>query len=489
MCPPDGCPENQALSTHQSLSNHQWKPEPEAAEWIGLQLTRLCHNNPLLNDFSRLLNSRVSGRLIDWIDHLELQSLSGIEESGYREVGNDWYTHSGALLPPVQYGHRDNVYLKVDSVTDFVAANRWRFPFRLHGGPLDPVRSATIELDAPAGLGVVERHGISPTASSITIPAETRVKTLSVFDEFVNRERTFPSEEHGFDALTRLVDQAILDVGQELACDAFFRAERSYWQSRNRAAQVQYMRQQSLGLGWGNHDHHTYRSSRTSFHRLIAVFEQFGFQCRERFYAGAEAGWGAQVLEHGPCGIVIFADVDLSASELSNDFAHQPLDETDTPGTIGLWCALHGEAVFQAGMHHLECQFDFDLARAQLLKQKVRCMPPFTETPYLQQCFTEGERWAVAPYKITRALENNWITDEQAQRFLAEGAIGSHLEILERNDGYRGFNQSGINDIIKRTDPRAFGDDLSPQQIIGQILDVNESVADLEDSSEFILGD
>ena len=46
------------------------------------------------------------------------------------------------------------------------------------------------------------------------------------------------------------------------------------------------------------------------------------------------------------------------------------------------------------------------------------------------------------------------ITPEQADRFRREGALGSHLEILERNDGYKGFNQTGISEIITRTDPR-----------------------------------
>jgi hypothetical protein len=27
--------------------------------------------------------------------------------------------------------------------------------------------------------------------------------------------------------------------------------------------------------------------------------------------------------------------------------------------------------------------------------------------------------------------------------------------VLERNDGYKGFNQTGISQIIRRTDPRA----------------------------------
>ena len=39
-------------------------------------------------------------------------------------------------------------------------------------------------------------------------------------------------------------------------------------------------------------------------------------------------------------------------------------------------------------------------------------------------------------------------------RNLAPIALGSHLENLERNDGFKGFNQQGVSDIIARTDPR-----------------------------------
>ena len=63
---------------------------------------------------------------------------------------------------------------------------------------------------------------------------------------------------------------------------------------------------------------------------------------------------------------MIFADVDLSPDEVAGDFAHEPLAERSELGTVGLWCELHGEAFLEAGMHHLECQFDFEAARAQL---------------------------------------------------------------------------------------------------------------------------
>jgi hypothetical protein len=180
-----------------------------------------------------------------------------------------------------------------------------------------------------------------------------------------------------------------------------------------------------------------------------------GFVCRERFYAGREAGWGAQVMEQHNAGIVTFNDVDLSPDELMNDFAHEPLAERKELGTVGLWCGLHGESFLQAGMHHLECQFDFEALRQQLEAEAgVKTMKPFTDYPYLRQAFTEGERWKVAEDRIATLLKKGQITQEQARQFRESGAIGSHLENLERNEGFKGFNQKGVSEIIAATDPR-----------------------------------
>src|SRR5438477_11931668 len=191
------------------------------------------------------------------------------------------------------------------------------------------------------------------------------------------RKREFADELDGFAHVNQLLDDAIVELGADLTCDLFFTAEREYWQRRNRAAQIQYARQQKLGLGWANHDHHTYRSSRHNFERLIGTWDKLGFVCRERFYAGREAGWGAQVMEHPITGIVTFNDVDLSPDELSSDLTHGTLAEHEKLGTVGLWVALHGESLLQAGMHHLEAQFDFDLVRAQLQADHIRSMKPF----------------------------------------------------------------------------------------------------------------
>lgn len=168
---------------------------------------------------------------------------------------------------------------------------------------------------------------------------------------------------------------------------------------------------------------------------------------------GPRGRLGAQVLEQPESSVVVFADVDLGPDEVAGDFAHQALEPTPALGTVGLWCKLHGEAFLQAGMHHLECRFDFDAAREQLQHAGFEVMKPFTDVPHLKQAFAQGEVWPLDPDRIRAALATGVITREQADQFERSGAIGSHLELLQRDEGYKGFNKAGISKIIRDTDP------------------------------------
>jgi hypothetical protein len=254
-------------------------------------------------------------------------------------------------------------------------------------------------------------------------------------------------------AMARL-DAVLALVDRDVACELFFAEERVFWESRNRAAQIQKRRQDRLGLGWGNHDHHTFRSSREHFADLMEFLGRLGFHKRERYYAGAEAGWGAQILEQLVAGIVVFADVDLMSDETQIDFSSQRLPIASALRTVGLWCGLHGDSFLQAGMHHLEARFDFALLRDQLAKEGVNTMRPFSDFDFLRQAFTEGERWRVQPGRVEALLQKMLITPAQAEGFLRDGAIGSHLENLQRKGGFKGFNQKSVSVIIAATDPR-----------------------------------
>ena len=455
------------LATPNAPSEFQWHPQPEAAALVERLLSEYVAKHARIRDLKTQMHDQTGTRLVDWVDHLIVPPSDSFPSEalgvGY-EIGNDLDTtvwrHSAGMFPPLVVadkrmhgGLTAGFAIKVEDIDDFWQKHGIANKLSPVGAPGGQLRIALIAATSDVGLWIVERHGFTGFTPPTVMPDQIAAAAQH-FQRFTNRERRFDDPAEGFAHVRRLIQAAQADIGVDWATDQFFAAERMYWQARNRAGQSQYARQQRLGFGWANHDHHTYRSSRACFKELIETLEFMGFKCRERFYAGREAGWGAQVMEQHGCGLCVFADVDLSPEEVAEDFAHQPLRERDELGTVGLWCALHGEAFLEAGMHHLEAQFDFDSAREQLRNVEVTSMDPFTNFPFLRQAFTVGEVWPVEPVRIEKLLTAGRITSEQADKFRRDGALGSHLEVLERNDGYKGFNQTGISDIIHRTDPR-----------------------------------
>jgi hypothetical protein len=452
-----------------TLQQYTWEVQPAAARWLSRVVEKLAERNSTIERLRELLRERTGTRLTDWIDHVsigdeEFAALRGeLANVGYvaeTEGSLAVWRHSLGMFPPVLVeAGRVGLGIRCESIEDCLAAlpAELKIPAVAEGDVIGvrggTFRRAKLSVQNGVGLWIIERHGHAAFDRS-EVTSDQIAAAARHLDLFRGRQRAFPGLEDGFRRASELFAAASAELGTAWACDVFFQAEREYWQGRNHAGDVQYARQNKLGLGWANHDHHTYRSSRPAFRELIAVLEQMGFQCRERFYAGREAGWGAQVLEQPECRVVIFADVDLSPEELAGDFAHDPLPERDHLGTVGLWCELHGEAFLEAGMHHLESQFDFDAARAQLAAIGIESMAPFTDFGFLRQAFTKGETWQVDPKRLDRLVRQGRLTSEQAERFRRDGAIGSHMEILERNDGYKGFNQTGVSEIITRTDPR-----------------------------------
>ena len=94
------------------------------------------------------------------------------------------------------------------------------------------------------------------------------------------------------------------------------------------------------------------------------------------------------------------------------------------------------------------------LLREQLAPVRINTMEPFSDFPFLKQAFTEGEQWPVRRERLEKLRAAKLITDEQFQKFATEGAIGSHLENLQRKGGFKGFNQHAVSLIISETDPR-----------------------------------
>ncbi|MBD3374600.1 hypothetical protein GF406_06130 [candidate division KSB1 bacterium] len=445
-----------------SQDNAPWQRYPQAESLIINWLNVAQEENEAIRNMAGRMADETSTRLFDWVDHLQIKDKSADKElrkAGFEieeiESPGTVYTHPAAMLPRIVINSEDSVSLgvaiKAENLQEFMLMNGLTGP--VMGTPFSGYRSTVIHTEGPVAFYAVERRG-TRTLVPLSGGAGETSAYIEAVESWSARPRDLGDEDEAMEHAVEIAEHMCELVGCNLAAHIVLQVERQYWQNRNTAGSIQKMRQDRLGLGWANQDHHTFRSSRHYFPRLVQLFETLGFHCREQFYAGEEAGWGAQVMENPVSGHVLFLDLDLAPDELEIDFAHQPLQERDFLGTVGLWCGLHGDSILQAGMHHLEAQFDFQKLVADLQAYGIETMNPFSDFSYLKQAFTRGERWSVSDSKVHRLQERGLIDDEQAAKFLREGAVGSHLENLQRAEGFKGFNQSNVSKIIRETDPR-----------------------------------
>lgn len=434
-----------------------WPRCPEAAAYFQQLFADFAEKNPLVQQLATRFAEEAGVDILALVDHWILPPADGL--TGHWEAlglvkttlpeGDEVWEHPAARLPRLRVRTKRTtpvLALGVESVEDFVQKNDLALD-SCHGDPDAGYRCAHLTL--PQGeLMPIVRSGYRGFA-----PQEVPAGLTEARTDFSLRLRSEDELATIADASERFVRHQ-KTLGRGRAVEEFFAAERTYYLARNAAARWQYARQQAIGIGWANHDHHTYRCSRTAFPALIQLFVQMGFVCRERFYAGAEAGWGAQVLEHPESRVVIFADVDIAPEELDLDFPNITFASRETLGTIGLWCALHGSSIALAGMHHIECEFLCQKVKDDANAAGYPVMAPFTDLPMLWQAFTVGEPWRVPEERLAPLVAAGHLTHEQAEKFATVGALGSHLEILQRWDGFKGFNKTAVSSIIRDTDAR-----------------------------------
>jgi len=437
-----------------------WNREKDAEELLISMMKDSLGKSKFIYTLSENLHKYTDTRLFDWVDHFIVEQDSHLEEKlidkGFLEedTKGDYkvFHHHKTLLPRVVFKDSfPGIALKVDSICDFL--NVHSINSSIEGTSFSQYRRASVSREGNVELQIVERRG-TRTLEPVYNSPEYLEKYFSAFEKWHKRPRSFHEQEETLDSTIELAKEISNLTGKDLAAHLFCECERKYWQARNKAGQIQKNRQDHLGMGWANHDHHTFRSSRQHFSKLIRFFQALGFHCREKFYAGDQAGWGAQVMENSNAGLALFLDVDLSSEELNFDFSNKSLPEKDVLGTIGLWCALHGESLLKAGLHHLAGNFLFNKLTHNLETDNIQMMKPFSTFPYLKQAFTKGEIWPVDNQKVEKLLEENKIDQKSGEKFLEKGAIGSHLENLQRREGFKGFNQENVSFIIKETDPR-----------------------------------
>jgi len=440
-----------------------WQSEKKAEKIVLDLLKEQTRQNSTLRSFCGKLEGQTSTCLIDWLDHIIVAKSDTVKEqlsaAGFAKEENGStavFRHPGARLPRIVLSKKSDrsqagIAIRVEDLGLFLQINSYQT--QIEGDHCGPYRRAVICQTKGSSFIAVERRG-SNTLQPSSVTAKELRGYLHCRELWQTIPRQIDDKQKTFGSLVQTAKAIIKRTGKDMAAHIICAAERDYWVSKNHVGRVQKMRQDTLGLGWANHDHHTFRSSRRLFPQLVGLFSSLGFEKRERFYAGKEAGWGAQVMENNVAGLSLFLDVDLTLDEIDIDFSQIELPELDTLGTVGLWCELHGDSILNAGLHHLAANANFNQLPKDLAGFDIQFMAPFSDFIYLKQAFSKGEMWPVDPEKLDRLVKTKRLTSEKADRFLTMGALGSHLENIQRREGYKGFNKKNVSSIIKETDPR-----------------------------------
>jgi hypothetical protein len=443
------------MATHLDYRDRDWSPQPapEAAlrRWLDEALTL---NRAAAQWRTRLL-AETGVRFRDLVDHVTFageDSRVNLEAEGWRQAEPGVWRNAAGLFPPHVRGAEDAIWLRVESADAFLAANGLAAP--VEGAQFEPLRRAIAFPGEGVAVGIVERSGGAGFAPEPVEACEIRAARIHL-QCFRARRREFDTVDQGLDHAERLVHAAVGEIGPHRACDLWLKAEREYWMRRCPPGARQKARQDALGIGWANIDHHTYDGSRQYFRRTIGILETLGYELREMLYAGDLAGWGSQVLEQPVIGSTIFADVDLAPHELEIDFAHAELPPLDRHRRAGILSVLHGESILEGGLNHVAALYDQAALRAQLAREGIGMMKPFSSFPFLYQELTEGIPAPVDPARIDRLERAGHLTAAEAEDIRLNGYIATHLENIERNDGYKGFNKPGIDGVLRALDPRA----------------------------------
>lgn len=442
-----------------SYRDREWFPQPEAEDVLNKFLVPLLDACPRTLALRESLQSQCSIRLRDILDHIEFCDdtfVNEIEAAGWKNTSDTIWENDTGLFPAfVYHGGAPCLWMRVEDVRQFKETQT--VETKIEGQENGLARRLKVFEGKSHSLGVFERNGYAgfdlPPVSDAEITMAMRHLQM-----FQSRRREFKSIEKGLAHTQALIDAAVNDIGPYWSCELWFKAERAYWLTRNVAGQWQKSRQDAMGVGWCNIDHHTYDSSRLHFRSTINILEKLGFELREMLYAGDLAGWGSQVLEHPALKSTIFADVDLAPDELDIDFSHEELSPLAKHRRAGLVSALHGESILEAGLNHVAGLYDRRSMHEQLSAAGFEIMAPFSNFENLYQELTVGDKAPIEPTRVDSLEQGGHINKEEADKIRQHGAIISHLENIERNAGFKGFNKLGIDGVLRKLDPRSKAD-------------------------------
>jgi len=415
----------------------RWGRHPEG-EILVTELLDLCRRAiPPFKTLAEEIASRTGTRILDWIDHFVLadgaalrQRLAklGFEPDAAADAGGSWI-HPGAIFPRLLLTGPADMGAGRFARSRW-ASSAWRFPGgvahqrpdRGHGaltvapGP-DLERRRPGDVRGGAARVLRDRAGGADRRSDGRPAARLRAleSPAARIGRCAPRKRGVPAAMERTHALARSLAE---ELGADEAAWIAFSASATSG-SRATAPAARSGPARMLWASAGPITTTTPSAARASLPDSPANAADLRVPHARALPCGAEAGWGAQVLEQPACRLRS-SPMWISRGRGAGRFPPGRVGGRDELGTVGLWCALHGESLLEAGLHHLAVRSDFPALTRGWPASGWRCCRPSASSPS-----AAGLHRGRALGGRSAAQRRDRCRDQRRdrQRFAAEGAI------------------------------------------------------------------
>ncbi len=398
-----------------------WQRQPAAEALVDRLVASALSGNAFAAELARRMEDETSTRFVDWVDHLVLTETDGLtaelEAVGYRREWQGNYAvnvpvfgHEGGLFPRLAVASGTGpevreVAIKVESVADFSRAHD--LGLEIVGYAMGPYRVGRVPgaEDEPGGGRAAGLSGLR------AVPERPRPRGADGAADGPGRAWRPATSGTGGSVGSTTTRRVSTRPRRPWSGSSSFAEARRTWRATSSS------RWSGTTGSRGTGRRRCRKGGRTgsgSAGRTTTTTPSAARGGSSRGSSGSSSGWGsssasASTPGRTPAGGRRCWSTRSRGSSSSptstwpprrstTDFAHQALPDLPRPNTVGLWVGLHGESMLEAGMHHLEAQFDFDALRDDLQTEAgIVTMKPFSDFPFLRQAFTAGRALAGRP--------------------------------------------------------------------------------------------
>lgn len=404
----------------------------EAQASVRSIVAQAIERTPAAQTLAQSLLDRCAISIFDMIDHITLPDTGLVERLGWTYLGGAWQAPH-PLLPTVIASPSPQIGLRVEALEEFLDAIGSGAP--IHGTPFGPCRTATFISENEISFCAVERVGWrSPEPATISARLIRRARIHQQI--FRTRRRQFQNIERALTYTLRLAQAAAADIGPQWAGALFAKAEREYWQAKSALAALQHRRQREAGVGWCTNTSLAYASSRENLPILTLILETLGYRQRADLVRRNDTSdWAALPFKPPPGAPLILVNFDFGSHEIVEEVVRGSASPLTWLGRPGIWCALHGESILDAGLQGISAHYDD--ARAQRLMTNdiaQRDQPRAVKHP-IHDHLTHCEHRAVSPGRTGALEREGYLPPLQTETYRLLGAGASFFAITPNSGG------------------------------------------------------